>query len=131
LVYKVVVDPKVHDSMSETDGRKEKWQAVVENHALESHDPEEWLRYGIALSQLVQPSPQQRQQQQQAGLAFVQAQLLGASAEDVKDELRYSVLVGLTDALKEAGMADQAETLNAWHERVAQKRSLAERVLTV
>ena len=31
------------------------WQAVTDAHPLESHDPEEWLRHGVALMQTIQP----------------------------------------------------------------------------
>ena len=50
------------------------WQAVIDAHPLESHDPQEWLRYGVALLQTIQPGPDVGKQQQQAALAFVQAQ---------------------------------------------------------
>jgi hypothetical protein len=33
------------------------WQAVIEAHPLESHDPGEWLRYGLALLQTIQLGP--------------------------------------------------------------------------
>jgi hypothetical protein len=59
------------------------WQTVIEGHPLESHDPEEWLRYGVALLQTLEPGPDVGRQQQQAALAFVQAGKEGASAEAV------------------------------------------------
>ena len=31
------------------------WQAVIDAHPLESHDPSEWLRYGVALLQTIAP----------------------------------------------------------------------------
>ena len=54
------------------------WAAVIAAHPLESHDPEEWLRYGVALLQTLTPGPDVGKQQQQAALAFVQAQKEGA-----------------------------------------------------
>jgi hypothetical protein len=69
------------------------WQAVIEAHPLESHDPEEWLRYGAALLHTIEPGRQQgRQQQHQAALAYVQAQKEGASAQAVAASQRESVL---------------------------------------
>jgi hypothetical protein len=59
------------------------WQAVIDAHPLESHDPSEWLRYGVALLQTIEPGPDVGKQQQQAALAFVQAQKEGATAEEV------------------------------------------------
>ena len=56
------------------------WQAVIAAHPLESHDPAEWLRYGVSLVQTIEPGPQQGKQQQQAALAFVQAQKEGAGS---------------------------------------------------
>jgi len=60
------------------------WQAVIDAHPLESHDPAEWLRYGAALLHTIEPGPDQGRQQQQAALAFVQAQKEGASAVAVR-----------------------------------------------
>lgn len=84
------------------------WQAVIQAHPLESHDPEEWLRYGVALLQTIQPGPDVGKQQQQAALAFVQAQREGASAEQVAEAQRRSVLCALQEALTLAGMAPTA-----------------------
>ena len=53
------------------------WTAVIDAHPLESHDPEEWLRYGVALLRTIQPGVDAGKQQQQAALAFVQAQKEG------------------------------------------------------
>ena len=53
------------------------WQMVIEAHPLESHDPAEWLRYGVALLQTLTPSAEAGKQQQQAALAFVQAEKRG------------------------------------------------------
>jgi hypothetical protein len=84
------------------------WKAVIQAHPLESHDPEEWLRYGVALLQTIQPGPDVGKQQQQAALAFVQAQREGASAEQVAEAQRRSVLCSLQEALTVAGMAPTA-----------------------
>lgn len=72
------------------------WAAVIEAHPLESHDPAEWLRYGVALLHTIEPGPQQGKQQQQAALAFVQAQKEGASAEVLFAAQRCSVFLSLT-----------------------------------
>jgi len=85
------------------------WPSVIEAHPLESHDPEEWLRYGVALLQTIEPGPEQgQQQQQQAALAFVQAQKEGASAEAVAGAQRHSVLNSLQEALTASGMGPLA-----------------------
>ena len=85
------------------------WQTVIEAHPLESHDPHEWLRYGVALLQTIEPGPDVGKQQQQAALAFVQAQKEGSAAENVAAAQRQSVLLSLRDALKLADipLADQ------------------------
>lgn len=44
------------------------WQVVINAHPLESHDQEEWLRYGVALLQTISPGPDGGKQQQQAAL---------------------------------------------------------------
>jgi hypothetical protein len=81
------------------------WQAVIEAHQLESHDPQEWLRYGVALLQTIEPGPDQgRRQQQQAALAFVQAQKQGATAEAVAEVQRHSLLLSLRQALHLAAL---------------------------
>ena len=80
------------------------WQAVIEAHPLESHDPGEWLRYGVALLQTIQPGPDVGKQQQQAALAFVQAQKEGAPAEEVAAAQRQSVMVSLGQSLLLAGL---------------------------
>jgi hypothetical protein len=76
------------------------WAAVIDAHPLESHDPAEWLRYGAALLHTIEPGPEQGRQQQQAALAFVQAQKEGASAEAVAAMQRQVVLDTLVGALK-------------------------------
>jgi hypothetical protein len=81
------------------------WQAVIEAHPLESHDPEEWLRYGAALLHTIEPGPQQGRQQQQAALAYVQAQKEGAPAQAVAASQRQSVLLSLREALRQTGVA--------------------------
>ena len=75
------------------------WQAVIDAHPMESHDPAEWLRYGVALLQTLTPGAEAGKQQQQAALAFVQAQKEGANAEEVASAQRQSVLLSLREAL--------------------------------
>jgi hypothetical protein len=84
------------------------WQTVIAAHALESHDPEEWLRYGVALLQTIEAGPDVGKQQQQAALAFVQAKREGASEDAVAAAQRHSVLISLQEALIVAGMASTA-----------------------
>ena len=79
------------------------WQAVIAAHPLESHDPQEWLRYGVALLQTIEPGTDVGKQQQQA-LAFVQAQKEGATAQEVEAAQRQSVLLSLREALEIAGV---------------------------
>ena len=84
------------------------WQAVIDAHPLESHDPAEWLRYGAALLHMIEPLPQQgRQQQQQAALAFEQAKKEGASEAEVKAAQRQVVRLALQAAVTMA-LADVA-----------------------
>jgi hypothetical protein len=71
------------------------WQAVIAAHPLESHDPQEWLRYGVALLQTLTPGLDVGKQQQQAALAFVQVQKEGAPAEVVAAAQRYSAVISL------------------------------------
>ena len=72
------------------------WQAVIDSHRLESHDAAEWLRYGSALLHTLEPGPEAGKQQQQAALAFVQAQRVGASAGAVAAAQRQALeLVGV------------------------------------
>ena len=87
------------------------WQAVIDAHPLESPDPQEWLRYGVALLQTIQPGPDVGKQQQQAALAFVKAQKEGATAEAVSDAQRHSVLISLEEALTLVGMDQTAATV--------------------
>lgn len=87
------------------------WQAVIDAHPLESHDAEEWLRYGVALLQTIQPGPEVGKQQQQAALAFVQAQKEGATADEVAGAQRQSVLLSLSQALGLAGLTEGADTV--------------------
>ena len=84
------------------------WQAVIAAHPLESHDPEEWLRFGVALLQTLTPGPDVGKQQQQAALAFVQAGKEGSSSEAVAAAQLQSGLLGLRDALALAGMTAAA-----------------------
>ncbi|MBW4532220.1 MAG: hypothetical protein KME02_16175 [Aphanothece saxicola GSE-SYN-MK-01-06B] len=96
--------------MSDPSGRETDWRAVIAAHPLESHEAEAWLRYGVALCQLIEPSAQERQQQQQAGLAFAHAEALGASKEAVALSQRQATLLNLVKALElaEAGAAAAA-----------------------
>lgn len=89
--------------MREPAGKDTDWQAVIAAHPLESHEAAAWLRYGVALSQLIEPSAQERQQQQQAGLAFAHAEALGASKEAVALSQRQATLLSLVEALELAG----------------------------
>ena len=70
------------------------WQAVIDAHPLESHDPQEWLRYVAALLHTIEPGPQHGRQQQQAALAFEQAKKEGATEAEVAAAQRQ--VVGLT-----------------------------------
>jgi hypothetical protein len=83
------------------------WQAVIDAHPLESHDPAEWLRYGAALLHTIEPGPEQGRQQQQAALAFVQAQKEGASEGAVRDAQRRAVLLQLGAGLLISGSREQ------------------------
>ena len=80
------------------------WQAVIEAHTRESHDPGEWMRYGVAMLQTIQPGPDVGKQQQQVALAFVQAQKEGATAGEVATAQRQSVLLSLGQSLLLAGL---------------------------
>ena len=77
------------------------WQAVIEAHPLESHDPAEWLRYGAALLHTIEPGPEQGRQQQQAALAFEQAKREGASEEQVQAMQRQVLQAALQQALQQ------------------------------
>ena len=79
--------------MSEGSGQYHDWEVIIAAHPLESHDPGLWLRYGVALSQRIEPSSEERNQQQQAGLAFAHAEALGASREAVSK--RQTILFSL------------------------------------
>jgi hypothetical protein len=67
--------------MSQESFERGDWQAVIDAHPLESHDPAEWLRYGAALE-------------------FVQAQKEGASALEVRELQRQVVVRQLNAALR-------------------------------
>jgi len=85
------------------------WQTVLDAHRLESHDAAEWLRYGSALLHSIEPGPEAGKQQQQAALAFVQAQRVGASAGAVAATQRQVVRANLRQALELAGIPAPAE----------------------
>lgn len=87
------------------------WKAVIDAHQLESHDPREWLRYGVALLQTITPGPHVGRQQQQAALAFVQAQKEGATDEEVAAAQRQAMLFSLREALGLVGLASLGERL--------------------
>jgi hypothetical protein len=97
--------------MSDQTNREADWRAVIAAHPLESHDAAEWLRYGVALSQLIEPSAQERQQQQQAGLAFAHAEVLGAPKEAVALCQRQATLLNLANALELAHAGPTAALL--------------------
>ena len=87
------------------------WQAVINAHPLESHDPEEWLRYGVALLQTLEPGEDAAKQLQQAALAFVQAQKEGATPEDVAEAQRQSAQQCLKEALATARLHSQGPSV--------------------
>jgi hypothetical protein len=80
------------------------WQTVIDGHPLESHDPGEWLRYGVSLLQTLTPGAEAGKQQQQAALAFVQAQREGASAEEVAAAQQQALFLNLQQVLAAAGL---------------------------
>ena len=80
------------------------WQTVIDAHRLESQDAAEWLRYASALLHTLEPGPEAGKQQQQAALAFVQAQRVGASAGAVAGAQRQVVLANLRQALELVGV---------------------------
>jgi len=80
------------------------WQTVIEAHPLESHDPAEWLRYGVSQLQVLSPGTDAGKQQQQAALAIVQAEKEGAAAEAVTAAKNQAVLLNLKQALKLAAI---------------------------
>jgi hypothetical protein len=80
------------------------WQGVIAGHQLESHDPAEWLRYGVALLQTIEPGPDAGKLQQQMALAFVQAAKEGAPPEAVQAAQRQSALLSLQEAMQLAGV---------------------------
>jgi FkbM family methyltransferase len=84
------------------------WAAVIDAHPLESHDPQEWLRYGVALLQMIEPGGDAGKQQQQAALAFVQAQKEGAPAEAVATHQIQSLMISLGETLLVTGFQQQA-----------------------
>jgi hypothetical protein len=79
------------------------WQEVIAGHQPESHDPAEWLRYGVALLQPIEPGPDTGNQKQQA-LAFVQAAKEGVPPEAVQAAQRQSLLSSLERAMAAAGL---------------------------
>lgn len=84
--------------MRNADNKPDKWRAVIDAHPLESHDPEDWLLYGVALLQTMEPGPDVGKRLQQAALAFLQAQKEGATADQVAQAQRQSILLSLHQA---------------------------------
>ena len=113
------------------------WQKVIDAHPLESHDPAEWLRYGVALLQTLTPGAEAGKQQQQAALAFVQAQREGASAEAVAAAMQQAVMLSLGQSLLLAGLRKEGlevveRQLPDWlaeRDRAARGRLLAGQLL--
>jgi len=95
--------------MSNTTDDRDTWQAVIDAHPLESHDLKEWLRYGVALLQTIEPGPNVGKQLQQAALAFLQAQKEGATTEQVASTQRQSVVISLRKAISLAGMCTDSQ----------------------
>ena len=91
--------------MSSTANDRHDWQTIIDAHTFESHDPEEWLNYGVALLQTIEPGPAVGKQIQKAALAFVQAQKEGASNEDVARAQQRSVLISLKESLIMSGIS--------------------------
>ncbi len=80
--------------MSEHGWTNDDWEALIAAHPLESHDQAAWLRYGVALSQTIEPScPECQKQQQQAGLAFCPCPGAGSLQEAVAESQRESTLL--------------------------------------
>ena len=113
------------------------WAAVIQAHPLESHDPQEWLRYGVALLQTLTPGPDVGKQQQQAALAFVQAQKEGVPSDVVAAHQRQAAWISLGEAVLLTGSQHQAleilaTGLPAWvqvEQRAGQARMLASQML--
>jgi FkbM family methyltransferase len=113
------------------------WAAVIQAHPLESHDPQEWLRYGVALLQTLTPGPDVGKQQQQAALAFVQAQKEGVPADVVAAHQRQAAWISLGEAVLLTGSQHQAleilaKGLPAWvqlEQRAGKARMLASQML--
>jgi hypothetical protein len=62
------------------------------------------VRFGVALLQTLTPGAEAGKQQQQAALAFVQAEREGASAEAVAAAQQQAVLLNLKKALTLVGL---------------------------
>lgn len=75
------------------------WQAVIEAHALESPDPEAWLRYAVALLHTLSPGPELGRQRARVALAFLEASKAGASQAQIEAAQRQAVLRCLEEAL--------------------------------
>ena len=85
------------------------WQAVIDAHPHESHDPQEWLVYSIALQQRLIPGPDAAKKRQQVELAFIQAQKEGAPLGAIQAAQQQAVLLCLERALQLAGVEPNPE----------------------
>ena len=88
--------------MTTQDHKQIDWQAAVKAHQLDSHEPEEWLRYGTALLQVLKPGEHAHKQLQQAAIAFLQAQKENALQKDIDGAQRWSAIQFLNQALAAA-----------------------------
>ncbi len=100
------------------------WQAVIDAHPLESHDPAEWLRYGVSLLQILNPEADAGRQQQQAALAFMQAEKEGAAPEIVSAAQNQAVLLNIKQALNLAAMPIPSGLLSTMSSRVEASQDL-------
>ena len=89
------------------DSDSSRWQDIIATHPMESHDAKEWISYGVALLQTIEPGPDVGKQQQQAALAFVQALKEGAAESEVRAAQVDSALNSLRRALHQAGITAQ------------------------
>ena len=87
-----------------SDAQPVNWQGVITTHRLESEDRHEWLLYGTALLITLRPGQEEKRQQQQAALAFVQAEKHGASAQEVEAAQWRAVQANLGEALAICGI---------------------------
>ena len=76
------------------------WEKLINAHSLESSEPTDWLNYGVALLQTLEPGGNAGNQQQQAAIAFVQALKEGATSQQVSKSLKRSALECIRCALQ-------------------------------